>query len=100
MIPDEFVRLAESLAERARETAQRTSNELGVEIKTDGTPVTTLDRGVEAALRCVIEQQQLRGTESLERGSEPKAPIGSGSGSSTLSTGLASSPPASRISGR
>ena len=44
----------------------------------------------------LVEQQQLRGT--MER-SEPKAPIGSGSGSSTLSTGHGS-PPASRISVR
>lgn len=58
MIPDEFVRLAESLAETARETAQRTTNEPEVEIKADGTPVTTLDRAVEAALRRIIERHQ------------------------------------------
>ena len=60
MIPDEFVLLAETLAETARETAERTSNEPEVEIKADGTPVTLLDRTVEAALRRVIEQQQPR----------------------------------------
>ena len=58
MIPDQFVQLAETLAAQARETAQRTSNEPEVEIKADGTPVTTLDRAVEAALRRVIAQQQ------------------------------------------
>ena len=58
MIPDEFVRLAEALAERARETAQRTSVEPEVEIKADGTPVTSLDRAVEAALRRDIERRQ------------------------------------------
>ena len=58
MIPDEFVRLAESLADTAREVARRTSNEPQVEIKADGTPVTTLDRAVEAELRRVIGRQQ------------------------------------------
>ena len=57
-IPDEFVRLAEALAGTARETARRISNEPEVEIKADGTPVTTLDRAVEAALRRVIERDQ------------------------------------------
>lgn len=58
MIPDEYVRLAETLVAAAREAAQRTSNEPGVEIKVDGTPVTVLDRAVEAVLRGVIERQQ------------------------------------------
>ena len=58
MIPDEFVVLAESLAEQARETARRISGEPEVEIKSDGTPVTTVDRAVEAALRRDIERQQ------------------------------------------
>ena len=57
-IPDEFVQLAEALAQSARRAAQRTSNEPEVEIKADGTPVTTVDRAVEAALRRVIKQQQ------------------------------------------
>ena len=51
MIPDEFVRLAELLADTAREVPRRTSNEPEVEIKADGTPVTALDRAVEAELR-------------------------------------------------
>ena len=58
MIPDEYVRLAETLADTARETAQRISNEPEIEIKADGTPVTTVDRAVEAALRRVIERRQ------------------------------------------
>ena len=41
MIPEAYVRLAETLAERARETAKRFSNEPEIEIKADGTPVTT-----------------------------------------------------------
>ena len=58
MIPDAYVRLAETLADRARETAQRIAGEPEVEIKADGTPVTTVDRAVEAALRRVIGQEQ------------------------------------------
>ena len=58
MIPDEFVGLAEMLAETARETARRTSTDPEVHIKADGTPVTTVDRAVEAALRRVIEREQ------------------------------------------
>ena len=58
MIPDEFIRLAETLAGAARETAQRISNAPEVEIKGDGTPVTVLDRAVEAALRRIIKQEQ------------------------------------------
>ena len=58
MIPDAFVGLAEVLAETARETARRTSTEPEVHIKADGTPVTTMDRAVEAALRRVIEREQ------------------------------------------
>ena len=58
MIPEELVRLAETLAQTARETARRTTTEPEVEIKADGTPVTTLDRAIEAALRRVIERQQ------------------------------------------
>lgn len=58
MIPDEFVRLAEALADTARDVAQHMSSEPEVEIKADGTPVTTLDRAVEAALRRVIERHQ------------------------------------------
>ena len=49
MIPDEFVRLAETLAQAARETARRAATDPEVEIKTDGSPVTTMDRAVEAA---------------------------------------------------
>lgn len=49
MIPDEYVRLAETLVAAAREAAQRTSNGPGVEIKADGTPVTVLDRAVTRA---------------------------------------------------
>ena len=56
MIPDELVQLAEALAETARETAQRISGNPEVEIKADGTPVTTMDRAVEAALRRIIER--------------------------------------------
>ena len=40
MIPDEFVRLAETLAKAARETARRATTDPEVEIKTDGSPVT------------------------------------------------------------
>ena len=58
MIPDEFVGLAEVLAETARETARRTSTEPEAHIKADGTPVTAMDRAVEAALRRVIEREQ------------------------------------------
>ena len=58
MIPDDLVVLAEALAETARATAQRISSEPEVEIKADGTPVTTVDRAVEAALRRVIERRQ------------------------------------------
>ena len=58
MIPDEFVRLAETLAETARETAQHAANEPEIEIKADGTPVTSMDRAVEAALRRIIEREQ------------------------------------------
>ena len=58
MIPDEFVRLAESLAQTARETAGRATTDPEVEIKTDGSPVTTMDRAVEAALRRIIGQRQ------------------------------------------
>ena len=58
MIPDEFVRLAETLAQTARETAQGTADEPEVEIKADGTPVTPLDRAVESALRRIIEARQ------------------------------------------
>lgn len=58
MIPDEFVRLAETLAALARETSMRTLSEPETEIKADGTPVTSLDRAVEAALRRVIEREQ------------------------------------------
>ena len=58
MIPDEFCDLAEALARCAREVARRTANEPGVEIKGDGTPVTTLDRAVEAELRRLIEHRQ------------------------------------------
>ena len=58
MIPDDFVGLAEMLADTARVTARRTSAEPEIEIKADGTPVTTLDRAVEAALRRVIERAQ------------------------------------------
>ena len=60
MIPDEFVRLAERLAEVARETAARVSKQPETEIKADGTPVTALDRAVEMALRRVIEREQPR----------------------------------------
>ena len=70
MIPDQFVQLAETLAAQARETAQRTSNEPEVEIKADGTPVTTLDRAVEAALRRVIAQQPGHGIIGEEFGAE------------------------------
>ena len=58
MIPGEFVRLAETLAAAARETARRATTEPEVEIKADGTPVTTLDREVETVLRRIIERQQ------------------------------------------
>ena len=58
MISDEFVLLAETLAETARATAKRFSSEPEMEIKADGTPVTTVDRAVEAALRRVIEREQ------------------------------------------
>ena len=58
MIPDEYVRLAETLADTARTTAQRISSEPEMEIKADGTPVTTVDRAVETALRRVIEREQ------------------------------------------
>ena len=58
MIPDEFVRLAETLAQAARETARRATTDPEVEIKSDGSPVTTMDRAVEAALRRIIEQRQ------------------------------------------
>ena len=58
VVPDEFVRLAESLADRVREVARLASLEPEVEIKSDGTPVTTLDREVEAELRRVIEREQ------------------------------------------
>ncbi len=58
MIPDEFVRLAQTLAERARETARGARDGHQVEIKADGTPVTTLDRAVEAGLRRIIEREQ------------------------------------------
>ena len=60
MIPGEFVRLAETLAAAARETARRATTEPEVEIKADGTPVTSLDREVEAVLRRIIERQQSR----------------------------------------
>ena len=58
MIPGEFVRLAETLAAAARETARRATTEPEVEIKADGTPVTTLDREVETVMRRIIERQQ------------------------------------------
>ena len=58
MIPEEFVQLAEMLAGTARETVQTTPNGPELEIKADGSPVTTLDRAVEAALRRVIERHQ------------------------------------------
>ena len=58
MIPEEFVRLAETLAQTARETARRATDDPEVEIKTDGSPVTTMDRVVEAALRRIIGQRQ------------------------------------------
>ena len=58
MIPEEFVQLAEMLAGTARETVQTTPNGPELEIKADGSPVTTLDRAVEAALRRVIERRQ------------------------------------------
>lgn len=57
MIPDEYVRMAETLAELARETARQASSEPEIEIKSDGTPVTAVDRAVEAALRRVIERE-------------------------------------------
>ena len=53
-----FVQLAEILTGTARETVQTTPNGLELEIKADGSPVTTLDRAVEAALRHVIERRQ------------------------------------------
>lgn len=58
MIPDEYVRLASTLAETAQATVLRASLEPDIDIKPDGTPVTALDRAVEAALRGVIERQQ------------------------------------------
>lgn len=58
MIPDEFVQLAETLALTARETAQSITSDPEVDIKADGSPVTTMDRAVEAALRRIIEQRQ------------------------------------------
>lgn len=71
MIPDEFVRLAETLAQTARETARRATADPEVEIKSDGSPVTTTDRAVEAALRRIIEQRQpAHGIVGEEFGSE------------------------------
>lgn len=58
MIPDDYVRLAASLAQTARETARRATTDPEIEIKSDGSPVTAMDRMIEAALRRVIEQRQ------------------------------------------
>ena len=58
MIPDDYVRLAESLAQTARETARRATADPEVDIKADGSPVTAMDRAVEAALRRIIERRQ------------------------------------------
>ena len=58
MIPGDYVDLAEALAATARETARRAAPEPRFEIKSDGTPVTLLDRAVEAALRRLIEERQ------------------------------------------
>ena len=58
MIPHAYIRLAETLAKTARDTAQRISIDPEVGTKADGTPVTTMDRAVEAALRRVIEREQ------------------------------------------
>ena len=71
MVPDEFVRLAETLAHTARETARRATTDPHVEIKADGSPVTTTDRAVEAALRRTIEQcQPAHGVVGEEFGAE------------------------------
>ena len=59
MVPDDYVDLAEALAATARETARRlAAHEPRFEIKADGTPVTPLDRAVEAALRRLVEERQ------------------------------------------